>query len=113
MCQAHRLASAAFEPNPDYSTYYIGSEEIWRYVNAVADKYDVKRYMRFRHRLTNAVWNGGEGVWDLTFEVTKVDANGGRETSTVQKKAEILINAGGNLKCVRSSTSSAVGQSAD
>ena len=74
-----------FEPNPYWSRLYAPGAELKQYANHVADKYDVRRHMRF-----NAVVNGAR--WDedaLAWVVALADG----ETLT----ARFLITATGYL----------------
>jgi hypothetical protein len=57
----------------------------------------VTKYMQFRHRLAGAWWKGERGFWKLRFEVQDGSGN------VIETAAEILINAGGILKYVKSS----------
>lgn len=54
-----------FENNPGWSSYYAGGEEINQYIQKVATKYQVGRYMKFGHLVTHAKWNEEEGKWYL------------------------------------------------
>ncbi|TPG32266.1 flavin-containing monooxygenase [Mycolicibacterium hodleri] len=74
-----------FEPNPYWSRLYAPGTELKQYANHVADKYDIRRHMRF-----NAVVNGAR--WDedaLAWVVALADG----ETLT----ARFLITATGYL----------------
>ncbi|KAJ5970738.1 uncharacterized protein N7479_000656 [Penicillium vulpinum] len=83
-----------FEPNPDYSKYYVGSPEIHAYLKAVAKKYDVEKYIQYNHSITEAVWNEADGVWDLEIEVS---SPGSDKKTLLRKRCNILLNAGGIL----------------
>lgn len=54
-----------FEDNPDWSSYYAGGEEINDYISKVATKYQVRKFMKFRHLVTHARWNEDSGIWGL------------------------------------------------
>lgn len=82
-----------FEPNPDYSRYYVGSVEIHQYLKAVAKKHKVERYIRYNHRLVSAEWNKSGGVWVLELEVSQ----DGTHRSLIRRECNVLINACGLL----------------
>ena len=46
-----------FEPNPYWSRLYAPGAELKRYAEHVADKYDVRRYMRFNTTVEGARWD--------------------------------------------------------
>lgn len=54
-----------FEDNPDWSSYYAGGKEINDYIRNVATKYQVRRFIKFRHLVTHAEWAEDEGKWHL------------------------------------------------
>jgi cation diffusion facilitator CzcD-associated flavoprotein CzcO len=74
-----------FEPNPYWSRLYAPGAELKRYANHVADKYNVRRHMRFNTTVEGARWDDEAQVWRL--EVT------GGETLS----AQFLITATGFL----------------
>lgn len=52
--------------NPNWSHYYSGSEEIWRYFKDVAVKYGLEKYIRFKSTVDSAVWDEEQGKWKVT-----------------------------------------------
>ena len=74
-----------FEPNPNWSRLYSTGTEIKRYADDVADKYDVRRHMRFDTNVEGARWDEEAKRWRLTL------AGGATVT------ADILITATGFL----------------
>ena len=57
------LYSFSFAPNPDWSHTYPGQAEILRYLRACADRYGVRRHIRFGTELTAARWDGTASRW--------------------------------------------------
>ena len=57
------LYSFSFEPNPNWSRMFAGHEEILHYLNHCADKYDIRRYIRFNVSVESAHFNERQGVW--------------------------------------------------
>ena len=74
-----------FEPNPYWSRLYAPGVELKRYADHVADKYDLRRYMRFSTTIDGARWDEDAGVWVVSLA--------GGETLT----AQFLIAATGYL----------------
>jgi cation diffusion facilitator CzcD-associated flavoprotein CzcO len=74
-----------FEPNPYWSRMYAPGTELKRYAEYVADKYDVRRHMRF-----NACVDGAR--WDEDVQLWRVALAGGETLS-----AQFLVVATGFL----------------
>lgn len=56
-----------FEPNPNWSRLYSTGAEIKQYADDVADKYDVRRHMRFNTTVEGARWDEETNVWLVTL----------------------------------------------
>ncbi|MGE2722839.1 flavin-containing monooxygenase [Mycolicibacterium celeriflavum] len=56
-----------FEPNPNWSRLYSTGAEIKQYADAVADKYDVRRHMRFNTTVEGACWEDEDHTWRVTL----------------------------------------------
>jgi cation diffusion facilitator CzcD-associated flavoprotein CzcO len=52
-----------FEPNPYWSRLYAPGDEIKRYAQSVADKYDIRRHMRFNTAVDGARWDEDGRIW--------------------------------------------------
>ena len=74
-----------FEPNPNWSRLFSAGAEIKQYADDVADKYDVRRHMRFNTTVEGARWDEDANVW-------RVAVAGGETLST-----RYLITATGFL----------------
>lgn len=74
-----------FEPNPNWSRLFAPRVELKRYAENVADKYDVRRYMRFNTTAEGARWDDDAQAW-------RVELNDGETLST-----QFLITATGFL----------------
>jgi cation diffusion facilitator CzcD-associated flavoprotein CzcO len=57
-----------FEPNPNWSRLYSTGAEIKQYADEVADKYDVRRHMRFHTVVDGARWDEDGQVWRVTLK---------------------------------------------
>src|SRR6516165_4574752 len=52
----------------DWSEHFASQPETLRYLNHVADKFDLRRDIRFRSRVTAAHWQEPTRHWDVTLE---------------------------------------------
>jgi cation diffusion facilitator CzcD-associated flavoprotein CzcO len=69
----------------NWSEHFAGQPETLRYLNYVADKFDLRRDIQFRSRVTAARWQDDARAWDVTLE----DGS--------QHRARLLITAIGPL----------------
>ena len=74
-----------FEPNTYWSRLYAPGSELKKYAEHVADKYDVRRHMRFNSPVDGAAWDDDAKLWHVALS--------GGETLT----ARFLITATGYL----------------
>ena len=58
--------SYSFAPNARWSRYFSRAAEIAAYFEAVARRYDVLRFVRFRTEVTAAVFDARTATWELT-----------------------------------------------
>jgi cation diffusion facilitator CzcD-associated flavoprotein CzcO len=56
-----------FEPNPYWSRLFAPGAELKRYAEHVADKYNVRRYMRFNTTVEGARWDDEAEVWRVAL----------------------------------------------
>ncbi|MEV7092434.1 NAD(P)/FAD-dependent oxidoreductase [Amycolatopsis sp. NPDC051045] len=59
------MYSFSFEQNPGWSRAYSPQPEIWRYMREVADKYDLRRFVRFGQEMTGARWDAEGHRWHV------------------------------------------------
>ncbi|MGF0289922.1 flavin-containing monooxygenase, partial [Rhodococcus ruber] len=52
----------------DWSERYPGQEEVQRYIGFVADRFDVRRHIRFGHRVTAATYDDADNTWTITTD---------------------------------------------
>ena len=52
----------------EWSERYPGQPEIMRYMNHVADRFDLRRDIRFRARVAAARWDGAQDLWRVETE---------------------------------------------
>ena len=56
-----------FEPNPNWSRLYAPGSELKLYADHVADKYDVRRHMRFNTPVEGARWDEDGQFWQVAL----------------------------------------------
>ena len=56
-----------FEPNPNWSRLFAPGAELKRYADDVADKYDVRRNMRFNAGVESARWDEDSQSWYIAL----------------------------------------------
>src|SRR5438270_11975 len=52
----------------NWSEHFAGQPEVQRYLNLVADKFDLRRDIQFRSRVVAALWAEDTRSWQLTLE---------------------------------------------
>ena len=52
----------------DWSEHFAGQPETLRYLNHVADKFDLRRDIQFRSRVTAAIYDEDARSWTITLE---------------------------------------------
>lgn len=56
-----------FANNPDWSHFFAPGAEIGDYFRIVAEKYNVKKYVKFGHVFKSAKWLEDEAQWEITI----------------------------------------------
>jgi 4-hydroxyacetophenone monooxygenase len=74
------LYSYSFEPNPDWSSYFVDGEEIRQYIAHCVDKYGIREHIRFGEEVTDAIYNPKRAIWTVSTkraggQTTTIDAN--------------------------------------
>lgn len=80
----------SFDSNHAWTQFYASAPEILEYWKRVADKYDVRKFMKLSHNVKNAVWHEESAQWDVTVESTA-------SQGTFHNFADILITGIGVL----------------
>jgi 4-hydroxyacetophenone monooxygenase len=81
--------SLSFEPNHDWPDHFSRRDELWGYMERLADQYDLRRNICFETEVTSAVYDEARAMWAVTTR----DATGREETSD----ANAVITAVGQL----------------
>jgi 4-hydroxyacetophenone monooxygenase len=79
----------AFEPNHDWSHYFAKRDELWRYFDDIADKYDLRPHIRLSTEVIEARYDEAGARWQITAR----SADG----HTEQISARVLVSAVGVL----------------
>ena len=79
------MYSFSFEPKPDWTHMWSLQPEIFDYLKGVADKYGLRRYVRFNSHVDRAQWDDAEMRWHVFTE-------GGQEYV-----AQFLVSGAGAL----------------
>ena len=83
--------SYTFRPNPDWSRFYAGGDEIRRWLKTQAEDYGLYEHAKFNHKIIGAEWDEARGVWKVEVQDLKTGAK-------FIDEAEVLLNGGGSLK---------------
>jgi cation diffusion facilitator CzcD-associated flavoprotein CzcO len=60
------MYSFSFEQNAGWSRAYSPQREIWHYLRGVAEKYDLRRFIRFGQEMTGARWDERASHWNVS-----------------------------------------------
>jgi cation diffusion facilitator CzcD-associated flavoprotein CzcO len=82
---ASHLYSFSFEPHYPWSRRYGPQPEIRDYLDGIADKYDLRRHIRFGREVEGADYDEARGLWRIRF------------TDGATHEAQVLITAVGQL----------------
>ncbi|ETS86196.1 hypothetical protein PFICI_00024 [Pestalotiopsis fici W106-1] len=80
----------SFVPNPDWSSFYAPQAEIQSYLQNVADRYGVMRFVSLGHEVQSCTWSADTMKWHL--KICNLE-NG----HVSDDEADVLISARGNL----------------
>ncbi|RSL57412.1 hypothetical protein CEP51_014246 [Fusarium floridanum] len=82
-----------FAPNPEWPDFYSKSDAIWSYLDRVTKVFDLRKYMKFNHRVSQAIWDDVEGLWRLKVEKVFKDGSVDEFDTT----CDVLLQAAGLL----------------
>ncbi len=60
--------SLSFEPNPNWTRRYSPSDEIWGYLAAIVDKWQLRKHLRTNTEIVEARFDEAAGAWQLFTE---------------------------------------------
>ena len=58
----------SFEMLPSWTKKFVSADEIKAYLDHVADKYDLRRHIKFGREIKDAYFNEATGFWELSFD---------------------------------------------
>lgn len=80
----------SFESSLAWSQFYAGAPEILKYWQRVADKYGIRKYMKFGHKCVEARWDEPTSKWHVT--VQQLDTG-----KIIEDTADVLMTGIGAL----------------
>ena len=86
---SNHMYSYSFEPNHGWPQHFSPQPELLKYFRGVADKYDLKKHIKFETSVDSLTWDEARAVWRA--ELTGKD--GRRETV----EANVVVTAVGQL----------------
>ncbi|PVH69706.1 FAD/NAD(P)-binding domain-containing protein [Cadophora sp. DSE1049] len=75
-----------FEPNPDWSSYYAGSAEIFQYIKKTAAKWALDKFVSLNSTVTDTTWNEDSCKWRIKIV---------QEGRVIEDECDILVSASG------------------
>ena len=78
-----------FEPNPDWSHFYVSGPEIYEYIQKTVKKWGLDEKVELNSKVIESVWDEESGKWKV-----KIDQNG----VIKEDEADILVNGIGLVK---------------
>lgn len=75
--------------NPNWSSFYVGGDEIFRYFCDIVDRHGLRKYMKLQHKVISADWDSSQSKWVVEIET----ADGQRFSDS----ADFLVNGTGLL----------------
>ncbi|KAH8686321.1 hypothetical protein BGZ61DRAFT_355017 [Ilyonectria robusta] len=82
----------SFESWTEWGQFYATGPEIWEYWNRVANKYNVKKDVRFNHKCIEASWDERRSKW--TVKIERLDTN---PPTLIHDEADVFITGTGLL----------------
>ncbi|KAH7127336.1 cyclohexanone monooxygenase [Dactylonectria macrodidyma] len=77
-----------FRPNPKWSSYFVGSDEILRYFQDFADEFNLQRFIKFQSTVTSATYDEENAIWNVEIDTP---------SGPIIDWCDILINSSGIL----------------
>ncbi|TFK56356.1 FAD/NAD-binding domain-containing protein [Heliocybe sulcata] len=87
-----------FEDNTEWSSFYAPGPEIRKYLERVAAKYKVNKYIKLEHELMGAYWEDAEGKWRLRIRRPLPNSTPeNKQYEEFEDKADVLFTGLGLL----------------
>ncbi|TFY70634.1 hypothetical protein EVG20_g2373 [Dentipellis fragilis] len=65
-----------FEPNTNWSSFYVPGPEILTYIKSIVEKYKLMKYIQLRTELIHAQWDESKSRWHLRLRRPRFPQNG-------------------------------------
>lgn len=79
----------AWRPNPDWSRYYCGSPEIWRYMKGIVLDEGLDKYITLNTKVSRATWDETASKWRLVLK---------QHDREWEEEFDVFLNGTGFLK---------------
>ncbi|RSM01229.1 hypothetical protein CEP52_008651 [Fusarium oligoseptatum] len=79
-----------FAPNPNWSQSHAPGPEILQYLESVATRYSVDRFIKTSHKVLDATWDEKASQWHVTVKNLQTG-------ETLEDRADVVISARGTL----------------
>lgn len=84
----------SFESSTEWTSFYAGSPEILKYWQRVAEKYGIRKYMKFNKRAVEARWDDQTAKWTVKLEDTGTG-------QIIEDTADVVMTGTGMLNAFR------------
>lgn len=81
-------------PQRDWSSYYAPGAEIRKYIEDVAEKYKVLKYVKLSHEVTHATYNETTGKWHILVRRANPETGA---LEQIEDVADVVVTAFGAL----------------
>lgn len=75
-----------FAPNPNWSHFYSGGDEIGKYCDSVVENFELAELMSFNSSVLSAEWNEDDGLWHFTID---------KDGELIHDTAHVFFNGSG------------------
>lgn len=65
----------SFAPNPNWSAFYAPAAEICEYLQGVAERFGVRRWVKTEHKVVNCRWDENVKKWWVVKYILIICAN--------------------------------------
>ncbi|WP_293905101.1 NAD(P)-binding domain-containing protein [Phenylobacterium sp.] len=90
---ANHMYSYSFEPNHDWPQHFSPQPVLLKYFQGIADKYDLRKNIRFETMVETLAWDDADSVWRATLK--------GNDGKAEIVEANVVVTAVGQLNCPR------------
>ena len=86
---SNHMYSYSFEPNHAWPQHFSPQPELLKYFKGIADKYDLRKKIRFETLVEQVAWDEARSVWRATLK--------GKDGKTETVEANVVVTAVGQL----------------